>query len=82
MGSNSNKVHTPSPKLEPPAPKTVEVELYLRVENNSKFVRGKGQSRQGIERRVLSRYDMHKPDKDGSEYTLTIPSSPTPATRT
>jgi len=52
--------------------KVVEVELWLRVERNSKFVRGKKKTRQDIEDYVLSQYDMKKKDKDGWEYTLRI----------
>lgn len=54
-------------------PKTLKVTLHLRVENNSKFVRGKKRSREDIERFVLSHYGMHKPDPNGWEYELTIP---------
>lgn len=62
----------------PPAPsvpvqKVMKVQMYLRVENNSKFVRGKGKAREEIERRVLSRFGMEKPDKEGGEYVLSIP---------
>jgi DNA invertase Pin-like site-specific DNA recombinase len=53
--------------------KTMKVELSLRVENNSKFVRGKGKSRQEIEWDILSRYQMEKPHKDSHRYILTIP---------
>jgi hypothetical protein len=49
------------------------VELYLTVENNSKFVRGKSKSREEIEDWVLSRYGMEKPHKDSHRYILTIP---------
>ncbi len=52
--------------------KTIQLELWLRVENNSKFVRGKTQSRQEIEDRVLSRYNMRKPNKDDWNYELTV----------
>lgn len=52
--------------------KTIKVELYLRVENNSKFVRGKGKVRDEIERYILSQYQMEK-HPNGVEYTLTIP---------
>ena len=52
--------------------KTLQVELYLRVENNSKFVRGKTKARAQIEAQVLSRYAMEK-HPSGCEYTLTIP---------
>ncbi len=52
--------------------KTVKVELYLRVENNSKFVRGKGKVREEIERYILRQYAMEK-HPNGVDYTLTIP---------
>jgi hypothetical protein len=52
--------------------KTLQVELYLRVENNSKFVRGKTKARAQIEAQVLSQYDMEK-HPNSCEYTLTIP---------
>lgn len=54
-------------------PQTMRVRLWLRVENNSKFVRGKGKAREAIEREVLSRFAMEKPDPKGSEYLLSIP---------
>ncbi len=53
--------------------KTMQVELYLTVENNSKFVRGKGKSREDIEWDILRRYQMEKPHKDSHRYILTIP---------
>jgi len=52
--------------------KTTKVILWLRVENNSKFVRGKGKSRQGIEDFHLSDYNARKLEKDGWEYELTF----------
>jgi hypothetical protein len=60
-------------KQETPRQKMMKVALHLRVENNSKFVRGKGKSREDIEWHVLSRYQMEKPRKDGWDYILTIP---------
>lgn len=60
---------------EQPEVKTVHVELYLRVENNNSFVRGKGRSREEIERQVLSRYGMQKRGQDSWCYLLTIPHS-------
>ena len=51
----------------------MKVRVWLRVENNSKFVRGKGKAREEIERRVLSRYSMESPDKKRGEYLLSIP---------
>jgi DNA invertase Pin-like site-specific DNA recombinase len=53
--------------------KYMKVQLYLRVENNSKFVRDKTKARREIEQDVLRRYDMKKPYTDGWEYILTIP---------
>ncbi len=43
------------------------------VENNSKFVRGKGKSREEIERRVLSRFGLEEADSERGEYVLSIP---------
>jgi hypothetical protein len=56
----------------PPEMKTTKVILWLRVENNSKFVRGKGKSRRHIEDFHLSHYDAKKLDKNGWEYELTF----------
>ena len=55
-----------------PALKTTRVILWLQVENNSKFVRGKGKSRQHIEDYILRDYDARKLEKDGWEYELTF----------
>lgn len=56
-----------------PDAKIMKVRLYLRVENNSKFVRGKKKAREEIEQYVLSYYHMEKPYKDRGEYILSIP---------
>lgn len=53
--------------------KTIKVKLWLRVENNSKFVRGKGKVRSEIEEECLERYDMKKSRNDSWDYELTIP---------
>lgn len=50
----------------------LRIELRLRVENNTKWVRGKKRSREEIEDRVLRRYAMEKPWKDGNIYYLTL----------
>lgn len=65
----------PTRKDNPPTPQSqvMRVRLWLRVENNSKFVRGKGKVREEIERHVLSRFAMEKADKKGWEYRLSIP---------
>jgi hypothetical protein len=57
----------------PPEKKKMKVNLWLRVENNNKFVRGRKKALTNIERYILSQYDMRKPKKDGWEYELTIP---------
>lgn len=54
------------------AEKTIKVNLWLRVENNNKFVRGKTMSRLRIEESILNQYDMVKLRPDGWEYHLTI----------
>ena len=56
----------------PPQMKTTIIILWLCVENNSKFVRGKGKSRRHIEDYCLSNYNAKKLDKDGWEYELTF----------
>jgi DNA invertase Pin-like site-specific DNA recombinase len=56
-----------------PQPKVMKVKLWLSVENNSKFVRGKSRAREEIERDLLSRFSMEKTDKNGWEYILSIP---------
>lgn len=53
--------------------KIAQVNIWLHVENNSKFVRGKGESRQEIERQCFSEFNMVKKHKDSNEYTLQIP---------
>ncbi len=53
--------------------KFMKVSLWLRVENNSEFVRGKTKVRREIEQYLLKPYDMEKPSADGWDYTLTIP---------
>ncbi len=60
------------PGAEPKILRRIDVELWLRVENNSKFVRGKTKARAWIEDSVLRRYDMRKPNANRSDYALTI----------
>jgi probable addiction module antidote protein len=59
--------HTPPPKS-----KVIKVTLWMMVERNSKFVRGKKSAREDIEYYVLRHYDMKKRWPDGNEYELTI----------
>lgn len=51
----------------------MQVELWLRVERNNKYVRGKTKARESIERLVLQQYAMQKPDPKGWDYLLSIP---------
>lgn len=53
--------------------KIAVIEVWLQVENNSKFVRGKNESRRQIEQECFAPFDMVKKDKDSWEYVLTIP---------
>lgn len=52
--------------------KSIELDLWLMVENNSKFVRGKTRVRQEIEDYLNNYYDLEKPYKDSWDYKLTI----------
>ena len=52
----------------PKGKKTALITLWLRVENNNKFVRGKKKVRERIEDQLLSNYQMKNPD--GWEYEL------------
>jgi DNA invertase Pin-like site-specific DNA recombinase len=54
-------------------PKVMRVNLWLRVEGNNKYVRGKKKAREEIEQLVLSRFRMSKPKSNGWEYELSIP---------
>ena len=66
--------HTlPSPLLTSAQFSVMKVRLWLRVENNSKFVRGKNRAREEIERCILSRFAMEKPNQNPCEYVLSIP---------
>lgn len=56
-----------------PQHKVMKVKLWLRVENNNKFVRGKGKVRDEIERRVLNQFGMEKTIKGGSADIFSIP---------
>jgi DNA invertase Pin-like site-specific DNA recombinase len=53
--------------------KVMKVELCLQVENNSKFVRGKGKVRNEIEQFIFSKFAMEKLDKHNGRYILSIP---------
>ena len=55
-----------------PITKTTRVHLWLRVENNNKFVRRKKRVRETIERLCLPRYGMQKQHEDSWDYELAI----------
>lgn len=57
----------------PTTPKVEKIKLWLRIENNTKWVRGKKRSREEFEFYVLSRFDYDKPDAKGCEYIVKIP---------
>jgi hypothetical protein len=54
-------------------PKVMKVSVWLRVEGNNKYVRGKKKAREEIEAFVLRQYGMEKLQADGWEYVLSIP---------
>lgn len=54
-----------------PITKVMKIELCLQVENNSKFVRGKGKVRNEIEQFILSQFAMEK--LNNGRYILSIP---------
>jgi len=54
--------------------KHIKVILWLRIENNNKFVRGRKRAREEIESWVLSEYIIRKEcEDDWGEYELSIP---------
>ncbi len=71
--SPASRESLPESQSTVPEPRVMKVKMWLRVENNNKFVRGKKRAREEIEQRVLSRFAMEKPDKNGWEYVLSIP---------
>jgi DNA invertase Pin-like site-specific DNA recombinase len=61
-------------KISPPKDiiKTTKLILWLQIENNNKFVRGKSVSRKNIESYYLRDYAAKKESKDSWEYELTF----------
>jgi len=53
--------------------KYLNAELFLIIENNSSYVRGKKKTIEMIEFFILSEYDFKKKTKSGSTYSLSIP---------
>ena len=56
-----------------PEKNLIWVKRSLRVENNTKFVRGKSRIRKDIEKYVISFYKYKKLDKEGRNYEIQIP---------
>jgi spore coat polysaccharide biosynthesis protein SpsF (cytidylyltransferase family) len=52
---------------------SAQIRLWLRVENNNKFIRRKKKVREHIERFCLSFYNAQKTTPNGCEYIITIP---------
>lgn len=52
--------------------KMAKIDMHLRVENNSKFVRGKNKTRSEIEDYLSYHYNMEKPDPDRWEYIFYV----------
>ena len=67
------KIQQPEDSANTNITKVMKVELCLQVENNSKFVRGKGKVRNEIEQFILSQFAMEKLDKHNCRYMLSIP---------
>ena len=67
------KASKPSPPPQLEQPKVMKVNVWLRVENNSKFVRGKKKVREEIELYVFGRFDMEPGPRSSCEYVLSIP---------
>jgi hypothetical protein len=57
--------------------KQAEIRIWLRVENNNKFVRGKSKTRESIELYLSLYYNMKQKDPRSWEYTIFIPYSET-----
>jgi hypothetical protein len=52
---------------------SAQIRLWLRVENNSKFIRRKKKVREHIEHFCLAFYNAQKTTPNGCEYIITIP---------
>ncbi|MBW9150383.1 recombinase family protein [Clostridium sp. CM028] len=60
-----------SAKKEEDTEKVAKIDLWLSIENNNKFVRGKKKTRERIEN-DLRYYSMKKPDPESCEYILQV----------
>ena len=55
-----------------PTQRSIRLELWLRVENNSKWVRGKARTLREIERGLFWRFDAKQPNPHRGVYHLTL----------
>ncbi|MDP1624131.1 MAG: LytTR family DNA-binding domain-containing protein [bacterium] len=62
----------PEKKTEKKPENTIRLQMWLEVENNNKFVRGRKTSLERIERYLEQYYNARKLHKDGMEYELTV----------
>jgi len=72
LGQGATTQAEPAPAPESDGRRSIDVELWLRVENNSKFVRGKTKARAWIEDSMLRPHAMRKLHADRSDYILTL----------
>ncbi len=72
LGGNNNE--KPLVEINPVKEKVAEIKLWLRVENNNKFVRGKKRATTNIEN-YLQLYNMKKPksSRQDGDYLLYVP---------
>lgn len=73
LAEEPQKIKPSEDSANKPITRVMKVELCLQVENNSKFVRGKGKVRDEIEQFILSHFAMEKLDKHNCRYILSIP---------
>jgi hypothetical protein len=73
LAEEPQKIKQSEDSANTPVTRIMKVELCLQVENNSKFVRGKGKVRDEIEQFILSQFAMEKLDKHNCRYILSIP---------
>lgn len=71
----TKKPAAPAPEPAPTVPQTkiMKVRLSMYVENNSKFVRGKGKAQAEIERRILGQFGLDASSPMKGDYILSIP---------
>lgn len=69
----SNKIDKYAIGIDDDTPKKITLKMHLVVENNSKFVRGKGQSLKKIELLIQTSYETKIIDRERGDYEISIP---------